>query len=732
MAARPPATAPRKPAPKRFDRRDPRLPVAQMFSPDKARGLWESLPSQCQSDHFDKRTLPDVYRRAVREVSSGATSGNWTSQALSMKDLPDTMVWELAWIIHREVELGRFVNPDGFNAATRLLRWAITHGSPAARAAQSVLTLTPDEWIREIIRVRTAQVEVGKNAADKARGSLRRWHDLLAYAYHDGEWWRLDVWNPALDNRVPQRPHEPSGTRIANFSRLTSAWLRDGAKMWLSDGLQSGRFSWSTVKSRLESLEWLQRAIDASADEGPALTQNPHELRRFVLALKGQMTAHRTVHGSRKGQPLKGNPVRRMMTGIEQFYRWMYDNREDAAVVLAESRWLALRPEHTVLFRPGDKPRMTNARADDLVLEADVVTAIAAKSELLALPKAEGGYDDLQAFHALLLLIRTGRRVHEVLMMDFDPLLPIAPAPGRSGQASPFVARMRYQRTKTESSDPATIPVDQEAVQIIRAQQEHARAMMTAMGAPEVTPRYLFLRYRNNRNGRLAYSAGTFDALLRELTQRLGITDSQGKPVAISRTHRFRHTIATDLLNSGVPIHVVMRFLGHASPEMTMHYAVTLSKTAEEEFIKYRKIRSDGRGGHVDASDLFDQMHLADRADRILPNGWCMLPPKQSCGKGNACLSCDKFATDATHGPELARQLDQTRCLIDSRMAVFQARYGVAMSDDNIWLQGREAEVQSLTHILLAIDVLPPTDAVRGAGVKDRDATAPRQKEATA
>jgi integrase len=40
-----------------------------------------------------------------------------------------------------------------------------------------------------------------------------------------------------------------------------------------------------------------------------------------------------------------------------------------------------------------------------------------------------------------------------------------------------------------------------------------------------------------------------------------------------SQTHRLRHTRATELLNDGVPIHVVQRYLGHKSPEMTMRYA---------------------------------------------------------------------------------------------------------------------------------------------------------------
>lgn len=74
---------------------------------------------------------------------------------------------------------------------------------------------------------------------------------------------------------------------------------------------------------------------------------------------------------------------------------------------------------------------------------------IAAGSGALAAPKAEGGLDDRQAFHALMLLIRTGRRMNEVLMMDFEPLLPLLTA-GKEDSQEPdgFVARLRYQQTK--------------------------------------------------------------------------------------------------------------------------------------------------------------------------------------------------------------------------------------------------------------------------------------------
>ncbi len=31
-------------------------------------------------------------------------------------------------------------------------------------------------------------------------------------------------------------------------------------------------------------------------------------------------------------------------------------------------------------------------------------------------------------------------------------------------------------------------------------------------------------------------------------------------------------------------------------------------------------------------------LELDRRTDRILPNWWCLLPPRQACDKGNACL----------------------------------------------------------------------------------------------
>ena len=164
--------------------------------------------------------------------------------------------------------------------------------------------------------------------------------------------------------------------------------------------------------------------------------------------------------------------------------------------------------------------------------------------------------------------------------------------------------------------------------------------------------------------------------------------DATGALVDFQRTHRFRHTKATSLLNAGVPLHVVQRYLGHLSPEMTMIYAKTLASTHEAEFLRYRKLTADARELDTDPRDLYDMLQLDKRTDRFLANGWCLLPPRQHCSKGNACLTCDKFATDATFLPELTTQLTRTEQLIGERCQTFKARTGQEMSEDNVCSPG--------------------------------------------
>ena len=101
------------------------------------------------------------------------------------------------------------------------------------------------------------------------------------------------------------------------------------------------------------------------------------------------------------------------------------------------------------------------------------------------------------------------------------------------------------------------------------------------------------------------------------------------------------------------------------------------------------------------------------------------MTPTQSCDKGNACLPCGSYATDASHLPEHLTQRDRTLALIDARQTQFTNRFGTPMPEDNIWLAGRHRELASLNAIITRLQndtTNPETGTVSGPGTSARGA----------
>ena len=270
------------------------------------------------------------------------------------------------------------------------------------------------------------------------------------------------------------------------------------------------------------------------------------------------------------------------------------------------------------------------------------------------------------------------------------------------------VTRFRYAQSKIGIA-PDTILVDREVTAVIEEQQAWLRGNF-----PDFPRRHLFIQRKGNRNGSKPYACGSYNAILREFSDLAGFTDSKGRPVRLSHTHRFRHTRLTRLAELGLPVHVLQRYAGHATPTMTLHYIAQREEHAEQAFLAAAKLKADGTRVTFSRED-HDAIQLLGRADRILPNGWCLLPPLQSCGKGNACLTCAVFVTDQSHQQALQRQLADTKALIDRARGDFQQRHGLPMPGDNVWLAQRQAEHDALARVLAAMDSSPDR-AVQGAG----------------
>jgi integrase len=685
--------------------------------------LWSAMPEPMRLTRFAESSVPIEYAAAFCQ------DGTWRA-GVDLSQTPQPMRRELAWSVFRIIEMGgRIPTPTLSMLVRRLGEVAADRG----RAPASLLDLSVADWCRHIQQ--TVHRRTGRLPAPATMrtvgGLLARMVRLLLIALDTGPWWDRDRWDPVGDPRIPLREHEPMGRYAVRFDTISTGWLRRAAQWHCKIGLETASLTWSSVHRRVSAIKQFDEFLHGRDVAGPWLADHPAGVRALMLDYLGHLRGRHIRPGRRgAGQRLSQASIQRQASEIEQFYVAMADNNQAAAAALGEPGWLQLGPQHAGFYRRGELPGKQQPHLGRQVIDAEALSRIMAGLELLGTPIEQGGFGDEQAMRISLLVALLGRRVSEICLLDPDPLEPLLPAapvvPGGedAGERSQApAAKLRYQQTKIDGA-PNTILVHAEVVAIIGEQQRWAARYFAEHGAAGARPKYLFLAPVMNRNGDRPYSANSLREALSKLAARLDVRDGTGTLVDFNRTHRFRHTVATNLLNGGVPLHVLQRYLGHLTPTMSMVYAETLQSTAEAEFLRYRKITADARDLDIDPRDLYDLLELDRRTDRILPNGWCLLPPRQVCAKGNACLTCDKFATDASFLPELRAQQDRTEKLITERHTAFRARTGREMSEDNVWLVGRRQEHDALGRVILTLERTRladgTTQAIRGAGVQAR------------
>ena len=552
-------------------------------------------------------------------------------------------------------------------------------------------------------------------------------HAYIAVRGSDSPWWAHDTWDLRIDDRIPRRPHEPAAHRPARLGPIEPDWLGDGVRFWLRTALTAQLYRWTTVVTRANTLGlYFAPWVAAHGDTHPALTDTAGDLRE---AFTDYLSWLRSPAATTRGTALAEEQVASIQDHVQSFYRFMLDHADQAAAATGDPRWRDLTEAHARLWVVNRRRRRRHApRIEDWISTADMARMVAclpilsaptSETVTIALPGGHqitsSGIGDPQAARAWLLQAMTGRRVSEILMIDFDPLTAIPGIDPATVSDDDYIARLTYQQTKVDGVD-NTILIDGTAVRLIREQQDYARTRVE----PGTTPRYLFLDLRHNHKGLRPRGYPSHSKSLHRLDQAVQLRDADNKPLRFSSTHRLRHTKATEMLEAGVPIHVVQRYFGHASPEMLMQYAATLASRAEHEFLKAKRAGAFGTPLTMDSADLYEITALSGRTDRILPNGLCLLPPISVCDKGNACLTCGHFATDTRHLPDLTEQRRATLELIEIRQGAFTDRHGTPMPDNHVWLQHRHRELASLDAITAALE---SADTVTGAGTTGRNPT---------
>lgn len=185
---------------------------------------------------------------------------------------------------------------------------------------------------------------------------------------------------------------------------------------------------------------------------------------------------------------------------------------------------------------------------------------------------------------------------------------------------------------------------------------------------------------------------------LNTLAREKNICNAAGK-LWHFQTHQFRHTVGTAQINQGVPQHIVQKYLGHKSPDMTGVYAHLHDQTLKQEFAKFYRNTVDVIGRIVEPNcpqlDGVDLQWLKHNIlAQALPNGSCALPaPAQACPHANACLTCAHFRTTAAF-------------LVQHRTHLEQAEQFIAKAHTNGWTRQAEMNQQIAENLRTIIKAL--------------------------
>lgn len=205
-----------------------------------------------------------------------------------------------------------------------------------------------------------------------------------------------------------------------------------------------------------------------------------------------------------------------------------------------------------------------------------------------------------------------------------------------------------------KGDDEDMVPIAAEIAEEIRAQQRRVGERF------ESTP-WLLPAERANRDGHQHLGDTELRRRLARWVHECDIREQSGRPIEF-KPHRFRHTVATELINRGMSKTGIQRFLSHESGAMTDVYAHMLDQTLKEEWLATKE-RVNAAGERVAlTTPLIDDdaawlKHQLARAKQTLPDGECGLPIQQSCPHPNACHSCPNFLTDERYRPVLEEQL---------------------------------------------------------------------------
>lgn len=289
----------------------------------------------------------------------------------------------------------------------------------------------------------------------------------------------------------------------------------------------------------------------------------------------------------------------------------------------------------------------------------------------------------------VLLLRACGWRISDILNLKFDKCL------DRTDQGWYLCGDI----VKTQVLN-HRVPITDQLALAVQAVVEEVKQKSTFDNNPN---KLLFGRFSGKRMGHCLKGDSIREALNR-LAKKHNIVDDQGTVFHFGN-HAFRHTKAVELINNGMSLVHVQKWLAHVSPEMTQRYAQILDTTMRASWEAATKqgifrINESGKPTEIDITDLQNEdlvewEYIRSNLDAVrMPLGYCMKPNKQECHTQLIpCLTCRNLCTTPDFIPQYELEIQETKAMIERGKA--QGR--------SSWIEKNQTLLDRYEPILVAL-----------------------------
>lgn len=171
--------------------------------------------------------------------------------------------------------------------------------------------------------------------------------------------------------------------------------------------------------------------------------------------------------------------------------------------------------------------------------------------------------------------------------------------------------------------------------------------------------------FQRTVSGKGVIGAVGINQILRRACEQLAQTNPAFEGLTFT-PHDFRRIFATDLVNSGLPIHIGARLLGHINLQTTQGYVAVFEEDTVRHYqsflAKRRQLRPQEEYGNVPDTEWVEFEEHFDK--RKVELGSCARPYAAPCRHEHACIRCPMFQIDPKMQPrllELRQDLQQRR-----------------------------------------------------------------------